>query len=81
VVLNDNSQVVGFKRLRQIAQDLEDKYYLDGIFDRQEWQTLVQSFNGLGYESRADSTRKRMDAIASHVQSSRVAEMEMVQRV
>ena len=81
VVLNDNSQVVGFKRLRQIAQDLEDKYYLDGVFDRQEWQTLVQSFNGLGYESRADSTRKRMDAIAADVQASREVEMEMVQRV
>ena len=81
VVLNDNTQSVGFKRLRQIAHDLEEKYYHQGIFNEQEWRTLIHSLNGLGYESRAASIRRKMDAIAADVQDSREAEMGVVERV
>jgi hypothetical protein len=81
VVLNDNTQAVGFKRLRQIAHDLEELYYHQGIFNEQEWRTLIHSLNGLGYESRAASIKRRMDAIAADVQGSSETEMGMVERV
>lgn len=72
---------ISLDHLRSRAKELEDDYYLAGEFDRAEWMTLVRTFHKLGYESRSESTRKRMEAIAKDVQDSREAETGMVQRV
>jgi hypothetical protein len=45
------------------AKELENQYYIEGVFDRDAWMTLVRTYHKLGHEANADSTRRRMEAL------------------
>jgi hypothetical protein len=54
---------VSLSDLRVRAKELENQYYIEGVFDRDAWMTLVRTYHKLGHEANADSTRRRMEAL------------------
>ena len=54
---------VSLADLRRKAKELEDEYFIEGVFDRGAWMTLVRTYHKLGHESNAERTRRRMEAL------------------
>ena len=54
---------VSLSDLRRKAKELEDEYFIEGVFDRAAWMTLVRTYHKLGHESNAERTRRRMEAL------------------
>jgi hypothetical protein len=49
--------------MRAWAVELENRYYREGRFDREEWEKLIEKYRSLGHEACAETTRKKMEAM------------------
>lgn len=77
-LVGNEQAAVSLDDLRRQFKTLEDAYYHEGIFNHQEWVTLERTFHKLGYESRAEYTRRKREAIETDVYDSREVESEVV---